>query len=158
MPAGIPQLEVGFLVDANGVLNVSATENRSGKRAGIQIVPNHGLTAGEVERMEDEALVHAREDMTRHRIADLIVNTNLDLKWIGERFERLGEKLADEDRRALSGLIETARGLVSRAEADWSSVDPNELHEAKEALDRASIPLQEIGIAESLRADDERSG
>jgi hypothetical protein len=47
---------------------------------------------------------------------------------------------------------------VSRAEADWSSVDPNELHEAKEALDRASIPLQEIGIAESLRADDERSG
>jgi molecular chaperone DnaK (HSP70) len=64
MPAGIPQLEVEFLVDANGVLNVSATEKRSGKRAGIQIVPNHGLTADEVDRMEAESLVHAREDMT----------------------------------------------------------------------------------------------
>jgi molecular chaperone DnaK (HSP70) len=45
MPAGIPQVEVEFLVDANGVLNVSAHERRSGRRAALQVVPNHGLTA-----------------------------------------------------------------------------------------------------------------
>ncbi len=153
MPAGIPQLRVEFLVDANGVLNVSATEQRSGKRAGIQIVPNHGLTPEEVDRMENEALVHAREDMTRHRIADLIVNTRLDLKWIGERFEKYADKLGEADRDALAGLMDRARDLATRAEADWASVDADELYRAKDALDRASVPLQEIGIAESLKRD-----
>ena len=156
MPAGIPQLEVEFIVDANGVLDVRATEKRSGKRAGIQIVPNHGLTEGEVERIEAEAFANAREDMTRHRIADLIVNTKLDLKWIGERFEKYGEKLGDVDRAVLSDAIERARALVGRAEAEWSSVAPDALHDAKESLDRLSVPLQEIGIAESLRADADR--
>jgi hypothetical protein len=83
MPAGIPQLEVEFLVDANGVLNVSAQERRSGRRAALQVVPNHGLTREEVEQMEAASLANAREDMARHRITDLIVNSKLDLKWIG---------------------------------------------------------------------------
>src|SRR5262249_28107271 len=75
MPAGIPQVEVEFLVDANGVLNVSAHERRSGRRAALQVVPNHGLTREEVERMEADSVAHAREDMTRHRIVDLIANS-----------------------------------------------------------------------------------
>ena len=156
MPAGIPQVEVRFLVDANGVLSVDATEKRSGKRAGIQIVPNHGLTEDEVDRMEADAFAHAREDMTRHRVADLVVNTRLDLKWIGERFEKYANKLAADDRDALSAAIERARGFVAKAESDWSSVPPDALHDAKETLDRLSVPLQEIGIAESLKAETDR--
>ena len=157
MPAGIPQLEVEFLVDANGVLNVAAVEKRSGKRAGLQIVPNHGLTETEVDRMEADAFKHAREDMTRHRIADLIVNTRLDLKWIGERFEKYGRKMTETDRSALSSAIDSARGLAGKAEADWSSVPPDALHAAKESLDRLSVPLQEIGISESLKTDEART-
>ena len=99
------------------------------------------------------AFANAREDMTRHRIADLIVNTKLDLKWIGERFDKYAGKLADADQSALSAAIERARALVANAEADWSSVPPDELHAAKESLDRLSVPLQEIGISESLKAD-----
>ncbi|MEL7483815.1 MAG: Hsp70 family protein, partial [Planctomycetota bacterium] len=83
MPAGIPQLEVAFLVDASGVLNVTAHEKRSGKRAQLQVVPNHGLTRDEVDAIERDSLTHAREDMTHHRVVDLIVNSKLDLKWIG---------------------------------------------------------------------------
>lgn len=154
MPAGIPQLEVEFLVDANGVLRVSAHERRSGKRAGLQVVPNHGLTRDEVERIERESFEHAREDMTRHRIADLITNSSLDLKWIGERLERFGDQLDENAREDLRGKIETLTGMVERAKDDWSSVDANAFYAAKEAVDRASVRLQEISISASLREDE----
>jgi molecular chaperone DnaK (HSP70) len=151
MPAGIPQVEVEFLVDANGVLSVRAHERRSGKRAQLQIVPNHGLTREEVDRIEADSFAHAREDMTRHRLVDLIVNAKLDLKWIGEQLDRYGGKLEPAERDALAAKRDGLRELVTKAEADWRSVDPNELHRAKDELDRASVRLQEIGIAESLR-------
>lgn len=158
MPAGIPRLEVTFLVDANGVLTVSAVEQRSGKRAGIQVVPNHGLSDDEVARMEAESLTHARDDMQRHRVVDLVANSKLDLKWIGERFDRHGARLQGADQAALSAAMSTLRGFVARAEADWRTVDANAFYDAKHALDLASVRLQEIGIAESLREDQTSSG
>ncbi len=153
MPAGIPQLEVEFLVDANGVLNVSAHEKRSGKRAGLQIIPNHGLTADEVDRIEAESFEHAREDMTRHRVVDLVVNSRLDLKWIGERLEKYGDQLEPAYREELRGLVEQLAGMVERADRDWKSVDPDAFARLKQELDTRSVRLQEIGIAESLRGD-----
>jgi molecular chaperone DnaK (HSP70) len=151
MPAGIPKLEVEFLVDASGVLKVSAVEQRSGKRASLQIVPNHGLTQDEVERIEQESFAHAREDMTRHRVVDLITNGKLDLKWIGDRLDRYGDRLKAEERRRLEERIGELAELIRSAEADWRSVDPNSLQAAKEALDAESVRLQEISITESLR-------
>jgi len=153
MPAGVPQVEVSFDVDANGVLNVSATERRSGKRAGVQIVPNHGLTREEVDRMEADSIEHAREDMTRHRVVDLITNSKLDLKWITERLELHAHRL---DAGYLADLEEKARALglyIAEAEADWSSVDANAFAAAKQSLDEASVRLQEVSIAESLRRE-----
>ncbi|HZW10338.1 MAG TPA: Hsp70 family protein [Phycisphaerales bacterium] len=151
MPAGVPQLGVEFLVDAGGVLRVTATERRTGKRAQLQVVPNHGLTREEVERIEAESFAHAREDMTRHRVVDLVVNSKLDLKWIGDQLDRHGPALEAAPRAELEQRIAALRGLTARAEADWRSVSADELHRAKEALDLASVRLQEIAIAASLR-------
>ena len=158
MPAGVPKLVVEFLVDANGVLSVSAIEERSGKRARIQIVPNHGLTRDEVDRIEQESFTHAREDMNRHRIVDLVTNSKLDIKWISERFERFGDLLKPDEHATLEHALNELRGFVSRGEEDWTSVDPNAFYAAKDALDRASVRLQEIGIAQSLRDDANESG
>lgn len=151
MPAGIPQVEVAFLVDANGVLTASALERRSGKRAMLQVVPNHGLTSEEVDRIERESIAHAREDMTRHRIIDLITNASLDLKWINEGLTRVGNALDPAYRTELEALAATLRDFVTRAKADWTSVDGDAFHAAKDALDRASVRLQEVSIAESLK-------
>lgn len=151
MPAGIPQVEVAFLVDANGVLTASALERRSGKRAMLQVVPNHGLTSEEVDRIERESIAHAREDMTRHRIVDLITNASLDLKWINEGLTRVGNALDPAYRTELEALAATLRDFVTRAKADWTSVDGDAFHAAKDALDRASVRLQEVSIAESLK-------
>ncbi len=154
MPAGVPRLVVEFLVDANGVLRVSAVEERSGKRAEIQIVPNHGLSRDEVDRIERESFTHARDDMTRHQIVDLVTNSKLDLKWITERFERYGRLLDDAQRAELGNRLAALGSMVERAQDDWRSVDPNAFHSAKDALDRASVRLQEIGITQSLRDDE----
>ena len=151
MPAGIPQLEVEFLVDASGILNVAAVEKRSGKRAALQIVPNHGLSQDEVEKMERDSLLHAREDMTRHRVADLIANARLDLKWITRQFERHRPALEPAYAAELAARIDALRALADAAAADWRSVDPNAFHQAKDALDRASMRLHEISSAASLR-------
>lgn len=154
MPAGVPKLVVEYLVDANGILNVSAVEERSGNRAQIQIVPNHGLSKDEVDRIEQDSFTHAREDMRRHQITDLIANSSLDLKWIGDRFEIHKAALDDELRDELDRKITQLRTLVEQAKADWRSVEPNVFHSAKESLDHASIRLQEISIASSLRDQD----
>ncbi len=151
MPAGVPQIEVEFMVDANGVLNVSAIERRSQRQAQMQVVPNHGLTRDEVERIESESLEHAREDMARHRVVDLIANSRLDCKWIGERLERFATELdppyASELRVKLDALIR----LVAAAQSDWRSIDPDLFYRTKQELDELSVRLQEIAISSTLR-------
>jgi molecular chaperone DnaK len=153
MPAGVPKLVVEFLIDANGVLNVSAVEERSGKRAAIQIVPNHGLTRDEVDRIEIESFKHARDDMTQHQVVDLVTNSSLDYKWISERLAKFTDLLDDDYRDELRSRLDLLSGFIERAKADWRSVEPNAFHSAKEELDKSSMRLQEIGIAESLRQD-----
>jgi molecular chaperone DnaK (HSP70) len=153
MPAGAPRLEVEFLVDANGVLNVSAVEQRSGKRAAIQVAPTHGLSREEVDRLERESFEHAKEDMTRHRIADLIINGRLDIKWTRLAIERVGDGIDD----AYRGEIESAAGkleaLLDQAAKDWAGVDANEISAARDAMNQTSMRLHEVSIARSLRED-----
>ncbi len=153
MPAGIPQLEVEFLVDSNGVLHVSAHERRSGKRSALQIVPNHGLSREEVDRMEADSITHAREDMERHRIADLIANSKLDMKWIRERLQVVADELDADYRDELTRHIERLDGFIRSAESDWKSVSANEFHKAKEDLDKASMRMHEVSIRMSLNKD-----
>ena len=155
MPAGIPQLEVEFLVDANGVLEVHAHEKRSGKRAALQVVPNHGLAKGEVDRIEAESYEHARDDMTRHRVVDLVTNAKLDVKWIGERLDRHREKLDADYASDLDAKMAELRGMVERAEKDWTGIDAEAFAKAKQSLDESSVRLQEVSIAESLKENDE---
>jgi len=151
MPAGIPKLEVEFLVDANGILSVSATEHRSGAATAVQIVPNHGLTREQVEQMERDSLTHAKDDMTRHRVADLIVNSKLDIKWIDEQIGVLDDAQDANLKSDIQHKLDTVREFIAKAETDWRAVDANAFHAAKQSLDEASVPLHERAITKSLR-------
>jgi molecular chaperone DnaK (HSP70) len=151
MPAGIPQIEVEFLVDANGILNVTAGERRSGKRASIQIVPRFGLTREEVDRMERESYQHAREDMHAHRVIDLAVNALLDVKWIREAMGRVHGELDAAYRAELESRITTLQKFIDDARQTPASVDADAFHRTKQSLDEASVRLHEIAIAQSLR-------
>jgi len=151
MPAGVPQLKVEFLVDANGVLNVSAVEKRSGQTAALQVIPNHGLTSDEVNAIEAAAIEHAREDMTRHRIVDLLAHANLDIKWITEAMERVAGHLPHDLRQQINQSVDQVRDLTTKAKEDWRSVDPEAFARAKQAMDEASVPLHEAAISASLK-------
>ena len=151
MPAGIAQVQVEFLVDANGVLNVSAVERRSGMRAAIQAAPSYGLTSAEVERMERDSVTHARSDMHRHRVTDLAVNARLDVKWIGEALARTHAALEPAYVQELQEMLRTIESMCAQAETDPMAADADALHKAKEQLDRQSVHLHETSIAKSLR-------
>jgi molecular chaperone DnaK (HSP70) len=151
MPAGIPQVEVEFLVDANGVLNVSAVERRSGMRAAIQAAPSYGLTSAEVERMERDSVTHARSDMHRHRVTDLAVNARLDVKWIGEALARTHAALEPAYVQELQEMLRQIELMCAQAETDPMAANADALHKAKEQLDRQSVHLHETSIAKSLR-------
>jgi hypothetical protein len=110
-----------------------------------------GLTTEEVERIERESYVHAREDMARHRVVDLIANCSLDLKWINDGLKRVGDALEPDYRTQLETTIAQLSDFVNRARADWKSVDANAMAKAKDTLDRLSVRLHEIAIAQSLR-------
>ena len=151
MPAGIAQVQVEFLVDANGVLNVSAVERRSGMRASIQAAPSYGLTSAEVERMERDSVTHARSDMHRHRVTDLAVNARLDVKWIGEALARTHAALEPAYVQELQEMLRTIESMCAQAETDPMAANADALHKAKEQLDRQSVHLHETSIAQSLR-------
>jgi molecular chaperone DnaK (HSP70) len=150
MPAGIPQIEVEFLVDENGVLSVTAAERRSGRRAAVQVVPTYGLAAEDVDRMERESFAHAREDMQRHRVVDLVANSRLDLKWIGDALERVRDGLDAGYVAELEEAIMRLKGHIAAAEHDARAVDADAFQRAKEALDRLSVRVHEVAIARSL--------
>lgn len=153
MPAGIPQIEVELLVDENGVLDVSAVERRSGKRAAIQVVPSYGLTPEEVNRIEAESFVHAKSDMHVHRVIDLRVNANLDLQWIGAALGRVREELDPTLVSEIESKMAAVRGFIASADRDAASVDADAFYAAKDALDRASVPVHEASIRRSLQAE-----
>jgi molecular chaperone DnaK (HSP70) len=153
MPAGIPKIEVEFLVDANGILNVSAVEHRSAKRASIQILPRHGLRRDEVDAMEAASYEHAVEDMQAHRVIDLIVNTRLDIKWIREAMQRVGDELPNDLRDDLEARIARLEGFIEQGSKDAKAVDADAFANEKQQMDEASVQVHELAIAESLRRD-----
>ncbi len=153
MPAGIPQLEVEFFVDANGILEVSAVERRSGKRAAIQVVPRYGLTRDEVDAIESDSYTHAAADMHAHRVIDLVVNSRLDIKWIRDAMDRSGAALDDGYRAELETSISTVQTFIDLARSDPATVDADAFYAAKESLAHGSVHLQELAIKASLNRD-----
>lgn len=145
MPAGIPKIEVEFLLDENGILNVSARELRSGRQAGIQVLPNHGLTADEVERMKRESIAFAQPDIDAHRRIDLVNQVQFDTDKTQKMLERFGELLDADERQRLEKEMESLRRLAAETQ------DLDALHRALDAFGRSTRRLAEIGIRETLR-------
>jgi len=145
MPAGIPKIEVTFLIDANGILNVTAAEQRSGRAASIQVIPAHGLTREEVRRIELESIEHARDDMTAHRLIDLRNQIEFDVNKTQQMLDRVGDRLPHQDRVAIEESMRVLRRLSE------TSGDADKLHEALDRFDKMTIRLAEMAITESLR-------
>ncbi|MCC6580234.1 MAG: Hsp70 family protein [Phycisphaeraceae bacterium] len=145
MPAGLPKINVTFLIDANGILNVMAEEQRSGKAARIQIIPNHGLTREEVARMENESFAHAQEDMSAHRLIDLKNQAKLDLRAIDRQLQRVADELDADYRREIGDKVAAVQTFL-----DTDTPDLDAFHHALDAMDKATVRLAEVAIRRTL--------
>lgn len=144
MPAGLPKVEVEFLLDANGILNVSAKELRSGKQASIQIIPSHGLTRDEVERITRESIEFAQRDMTAHRRIDLLNQVEFDTHKTEQMLAKVGHRLEPVERERIEADIAALRQLAQQTD------DLDELYRRLTAFGHGTLRLAELGIREAL--------
>jgi molecular chaperone DnaK len=136
-PRGVPQIEVTFDIDANGILNVTAKDTATGKDQKITITSSSGLSKDEVERMAKEAESHASEDKAkrdeieaRNGLDNMVYNVEKMLK-------ENGDKISGQDKSEVESALADAK---SKLEAN---ADASELNSARERLTAASHKLAE---------------
>ena len=131
---GLPQIEVEFSIDANGILNVSATDKATGQSQSIEITGSTGLSAEEIERMKKEAEEHAADDKARRELIDLKNQADQVVYSTKKSLEEHGEKLTSEVR----GNIESA---ISNLEDKIKGHDKDAIEAALKQFNEASIEL-----------------
>jgi len=135
-PRGVPQIEVAFDIDANGIVNVSATDKATGKVQKITISNSSGLSKAEVERMVQDAQSHAADDQARRDLVDARNQADALAYQVERTLQENGAKVPPADRAA----IEAAIGDVRRAA---QGDDRPAIVKATEALQRQSHTLAE---------------
>ena len=135
-PRGMPQIEVTFDIDANGILHVSAKDKATGKENKITIKANSGLTDEEVERMIQDAETHAEEDRKAHELAEARNQCDALIHSVRKALDEHGATLDEGEKTA----IETA---ITEAEEALKNNDKAEIDAKSEALAQASQKLGE---------------
>jgi Fe-S protein assembly chaperone HscA len=138
MPAGIPRIEVKFLIDANGILHVSAHEQRSGQQAEIEVKPTYGLTDEQVEKMILDSFDFAEEDLTKRQVIEARNEAeNLILHLDKAKKSAAWRAITQQERER----IET---LESKLKTDKDAEDYKLIRASIEDLDKASRRLAEL--------------
>jgi molecular chaperone DnaK len=111
-PAGVPQIEVTFDIDANGILNVSAKDKATGKEQKIVITASSGLAEEEIQRMVSEAEAHAEDDKNFRELVDARNQTESMIHATEKSLEELGDKVDAEERSNIEAAISDAKEAV----------------------------------------------
>ncbi len=122
-PRGIPQIEVTFNIDANGILNVTAKDKGTGKEQSITISGSGNLDKTEVERMAKEAEAHAEEDKDRKAAVEARNMLDGAIYQAQKLVSDNKDKLSDEDAKTLNEAIDTAKKTFSDDKADKSAIE-----------------------------------
>ena len=152
MPAGMPKIEVTFLIDANGILQVKATELRTGKAAAIEVKPTYGLTEAEVGQMVEDSFTHAEADVN----ARLLIETRNEADTVMTHVERAlnqGAQLADaEELAGIKAALERLREARDGGDRDVIRERTTDLNRATERLAQTMMDQALKGALGSKRA------
>jgi molecular chaperone DnaK (HSP70) len=138
MPAGMPRIEVKFLIDANGILQVSAREQRSGQEAQIEVQPSYGLTDEQVESMLLESFDYAEEDFRLRQVIEARREAETILAALAKGKKNQAWLTLSHDERS---RISTLEGSLELAK---DSDDYEAIRKGIDALNQATMHLAEV--------------
>jgi molecular chaperone DnaK len=151
-PRGVPQIEVTFNIDANGILNVTAKDKGSGKEQSITISGSGNLDKTEVEKMAKDAEAHADEDKAKKEAVE--ARNLLDgAVYQAEKLKKdSGDKISDDDKKTLDEAVEAAKKVVADDKADRESLEAA----AKELNDKL-MPIGAKMYEQASASEDDKS-
>jgi Fe-S protein assembly chaperone HscA len=144
MPAGMPKIEVTFLIDANGILQVQAREQRSGKAASIEVKPTYGLSEGDVERMIEDSFTYAEADVETRMLIEARNEADTVLTHATRALRQGGDLVSAAERAAIEAALADLRAAREGADRD-------RIHAATTAVNRATEHLAEVMMDAALK-------
>ncbi|MGD2079705.1 MAG: molecular chaperone DnaK [Nitrospirota bacterium] len=136
-PRGVPQIEVAFDIDANGILHVSAKDLGTGKEQSIKITASSGLTEEEIKRMEKDAESHAEEDKNKKQLAEARNEADTLIYSVEKSLTDYGDKLTEDEKKAIEEALEECK------KSRDTSTDAQEIKSAVGKLTSASHKMAE---------------
>ena len=136
-PRGIPQVEVSFDIDANGILNVKAKDKATSKEQKITITASSGLSKEEVEKMKKEAELHAEEDKKKREQVEIKNQADAAVFQTEKLIKDAGDKIKAEDKKELEEKVEALKKIK----------DTDQFDEIKKKMEELSAVAQKIGAA-----------
>ena len=144
-PRGVPQVEVTFDIDANGIVNVSARDKATGKEQKVTITASSGLSEAEIQRMVDEAESHAAEDQQRREQIELRNQSDTMAFQAEKVLQEHGDKVPAETKAEVEEKIATVRDILSN--------DPDNAERLRPAYEELTASLSKIGQVMYDQAD-----
>lgn len=136
-PRGVPQIEVTFDIDANGIIHVSAKDLATGKEQSIRITASSGLSEEEIKKMVREAEAHAEEDRRKKQLAEAKNEADNMIYTVEKTLSEMGDKISDDEKKRIQEALEKCRQIKD------TSSDINEIKSATEELAKASHRIAE---------------
>ena len=133
-PRGMPQIEVGFDIDANGILNVSAKDVKTGKEQRIVIKASSGLSEAEIKRMVGDAEVHAEEDKKFRELVGARNKADATVHTVEKALKDVGDKVSDDEKTSTNEAMEAVRTAMA-------GDDQEDIERKTQALEQASSAI-----------------
>jgi molecular chaperone DnaK (HSP70) len=144
LPAGVPRIEVTFLIDANGILNVTARDMRTGQSQSIEVKPSYGLTDAEVERMIEDSFKFAAEDVSARKLIEARLDADALIKTTQKSLVEAGHLIPQSEADAI-------RAALSQLAASNDGQDPRAIRGRMADLERAAQSMTAALMDDSLK-------
>ena len=152
MPAGMPKIEVTFLIDANGILQVQAREQRTGKAASIEVKPTYGLTDADVERMVEDSFTYAEADVETRMLIEARNEADTVLTHVARALRQGAGLLGGEERQAIEAAVAALRQAREGQDRDAIRERTTDLNHATERLAETLMDAALKGALGTTRA------
>jgi Fe-S protein assembly chaperone HscA len=154
MPAGMPKIEVTFLIDANGILQVQAKEQRTGKVAAIEVKPTYGLAEGDVERMIEDSFTYAEADVETRLLIEARNEADTVLTHVARALRQGTALVSDGERRTIDAAVQALRQAREGQDRDAIRDRTTDLNHATERLAETLMDSALKGALGSRRAEE----